>query len=313
MDGKRATAFTTRVAGLLDHALLGLMISVGHRTGLFTALAGLKAATSAQLAAACDLEERYVREWLAAMVAGRIVDHDGARGTYALPPEHADSLVGGGENLAARAAAVARVAAAEDEIVAAFRRGDSGWRGVAWGEGEGVPSDEIIARVPGLRDRLLAGVEVADLTGEWISLGPSFPASRFVAVSPAQLSGEARFDLILARDLHEQPRPDELVRRVFAALRAGGQFICRELAAASNLADNVDRPRAAALYSLSLCCSLPKGLAGSGAGLGMLWGLERALELFARAGFPHTTVERAAKEPLHHHLIATRPGGGAIV
>jgi len=35
------------------------------------------------------LDERYVREWLAAMTTGRIVGHDGATGTFSLPADHA--------------------------------------------------------------------------------------------------------------------------------------------------------------------------------------------------------------------------------
>jgi len=50
------------------------MIDIGHRTGLFTAAAG--AATSEELADRAGLTERYVREWLGAMVTGGIVDYD---------------------------------------------------------------------------------------------------------------------------------------------------------------------------------------------------------------------------------------------
>src|SRR5437867_6976640 len=48
--------------------------------------------TSEQIAQAAGLHERYVREWLAALVTGHIVTYDTAHGTYALPLEHAASL-----------------------------------------------------------------------------------------------------------------------------------------------------------------------------------------------------------------------------
>ena len=38
------------------------------------------------------LNERYVREWLGAMVSSGVVDYDARDGTYALPPEHAAFL-----------------------------------------------------------------------------------------------------------------------------------------------------------------------------------------------------------------------------
>ena len=44
------------------------------RTGLFDSLEGRSGLTSSELAGAAGLNERYVREWLAAMVAGLLPD-----------------------------------------------------------------------------------------------------------------------------------------------------------------------------------------------------------------------------------------------
>ena len=52
------------MVGLLNDAMLGLMTSVGHRTGLFDTMATLPPSTSAEVAEAAGLDERYVREWL---------------------------------------------------------------------------------------------------------------------------------------------------------------------------------------------------------------------------------------------------------
>src|SRR4051812_25847239 len=111
--------------GQLNEAMLALMTSIAHQTGLFETMAGLPPSTSAAIATAARLDERYVREWLAAMVTGRIVDYDGARGTYQLPREHAVSLTrgAGGENLGARARWVAALAEMEAAVVECFRSG----------------------------------------------------------------------------------------------------------------------------------------------------------------------------------------------
>jgi hypothetical protein len=69
----------------MNEAALALMVSVGHRTGLFDVMATMPAATSAEIASRASLDERYVREWLAVMTTGRIVEHDGAAGSYSLP------------------------------------------------------------------------------------------------------------------------------------------------------------------------------------------------------------------------------------
>src|SRR5213595_2851521 len=81
--------FAERMLHMINEAALALMVSVGHRTGLFDVMAAMPAATSAEIASRASLDERYVREWLAVMTTGRIVEHDGAAGSYWLPADHA--------------------------------------------------------------------------------------------------------------------------------------------------------------------------------------------------------------------------------
>ena len=77
--------FAERMLRMMNDAALALMVSVGHRTGLFEAMAGLPAATSAQIAAAAALDKRHIPEWLAAIATRTITQHDSAAGTYSLP------------------------------------------------------------------------------------------------------------------------------------------------------------------------------------------------------------------------------------
>lgn len=92
VDEQRAEAFAERLVGMLNEGSLALMMSIGHRTGLFDVMAGLPPSTSEEISSSTNLNERYVREWLGAMVVGGIVEHDPEGGTYRLPPEHAASL-----------------------------------------------------------------------------------------------------------------------------------------------------------------------------------------------------------------------------
>ena len=80
LDMSRAEAFAGKAVGLLNHAMLGLMISIGHRTGLFDRMAGLAPSMFDEIAQAARLDERYVREWLATMVTGGIVGNDDVAG-----------------------------------------------------------------------------------------------------------------------------------------------------------------------------------------------------------------------------------------
>jgi DNA-binding IclR family transcriptional regulator len=90
------------MVGVLNQGSLALMCSIGHRTKLFDTMAILPPATSGQIAEATGLNERYVREWLNAMVVSQVVDYDPQVKTYHLPAEHAATLTrtAGADNLA---------------------------------------------------------------------------------------------------------------------------------------------------------------------------------------------------------------------
>src|SRR3954462_3002190 len=85
-------AFTHKMVDSINGAALALMTSVGHRTGLFDTMSRMESATCAEIAREAGLNERYVREWLGAMVTAEVVDHDPDSRTYYLPPEHAAVL-----------------------------------------------------------------------------------------------------------------------------------------------------------------------------------------------------------------------------
>jgi SAM-dependent methyltransferase len=195
-DQDRAEAFAGRLLELYTGGLLGLMVDIGHRTGLFAAAAA-GPATSAELADRADLQERYVREWLGAMVTGGIVDHDPAGGTYRLPAEHAACLTGpGSANLAPMSRLGTHLAKHVDAVARAFREGGGvpyaafrpEFTDVMDALGRGV-FDELLVEalvplVPGLAERLESGARVADVgcgTGHaMVLLAAAYPASTFV-------------------------------------------------------------------------------------------------------------------------------------
>jgi hypothetical protein len=90
---------------------------------LFDALADGRWRTSEETAAVAGLNERYVREWLSAMVAGRVVEADDT-GRFRLPHEHA-ALVSrsGDENLAVYAQYFPVMAGVEEDLLHCFREG----------------------------------------------------------------------------------------------------------------------------------------------------------------------------------------------
>ncbi len=189
-------AFAEKLFGILNGGALALMISIGHRTGLFDAMAALPPSTSEQIAGATGLNERYVREWLGAMVTGRIVNFDFVEGTYHLPPEHAGLLTRAAtpNNMAVTMQFISLLGVVEDSIVECFRDG-GGVPYSAYPRFHEVMAEEsaqttvaalldsILPLAPGLIEKLRAGIEVLDIgcgRGRAINLlAESFPESMF--------------------------------------------------------------------------------------------------------------------------------------
>jgi len=125
MDQAKSEAFAGKMLGLLNDSMLGLMVSIGHQTGLYDAMAKLPPSTSKQIAKAAKLNERYVREWLGAMVTGGIVHYEPKGQTYRLAPEHAAFLTraAGQNNLAFFATYLSVLGDVEQKVIKAFKNG----------------------------------------------------------------------------------------------------------------------------------------------------------------------------------------------
>ena len=121
----REEAFADRMTDALNGGALALMVSIGHRTGLFDVMGGMAPATSETIAVEAGLSERYVREWLGAMVTGGVIEYDAASGSYDLPTEHAASLTRAARpaNLAATMQWIPLLGSVEDDVVECFERG----------------------------------------------------------------------------------------------------------------------------------------------------------------------------------------------
>ena len=198
-DPVRAQRFAARLIETLNGAALGLMISVGHRIGLFDVMRDLAPAGATQIALQAGLAERYVGEWLAAMATAGVLEHDPASGTYRLPPEHAAALTRAARpnNLAVTFQWIPLLGAVEDEIVKCFASG-GGVRRSAYRRCHAVTAEEsdqtvvasllerILPLVPELPARLARGCDVLDVgcgSGQALArMAEAFPNSRFTGV-----------------------------------------------------------------------------------------------------------------------------------
>ena len=204
-DAAKSKAFAGQFLAALNYGSLCLMASIGHRTGLFDSMQGLPPSTAKEIADRSRLNERYVREWLGAMVTGGVVEVDATSTRYTLPAEHAAFLTraAGADNIGVFAQYIAVMGGVEDKIVECFKNGG----GVPYAEfprfhavmaedsGQSVLSSletHILPLVPGLTDQLAKGIKVLDVgcgSGRIINkLAGLFPNSRFTGID---LSPEA--------------------------------------------------------------------------------------------------------------------------
>ena len=203
MNREKSTAFMTHMTGIMNGGAMALMCSIGHKTGLFDTMAGMDPATSDQIAEAAGLQERYVREWLSALAAGGVVEHDAGTGTFVLPPEHSGLLTraAGPLNLTTYCQYVSLLGQVEDDVVDAFKQGG------------GVPYDrypqfqsimaessfqrlakglltQVVPLIDGAHERLTEGIDVADVgcgSGRaLVLLAAAYPASRFTGFDIAE-------------------------------------------------------------------------------------------------------------------------------
>lgn len=188
---------------ILNSASLALMMSIGHKVGLFDAMASLSSATIPEIATKAGLQERYVREWMGAMLTGGVVEFDEGKGTFTLPPEHAAWLTrqAGVNNLALQTQFIPLMAQIEDPLVDCFRNGG----GVPYSsypafqrlmaEDSAAMQDALLleARLPlvtGITERLTEGIDVLDVgcgSGHAVNLmAGAFPRSRFTGYDFSQ-------------------------------------------------------------------------------------------------------------------------------
>ena len=193
-----------------------------------------------------------------------------------------------------------------------------------------------------LMGRLQSGIRVCDLgCAEGLALmlmAKAFPNSSFVGIDISQeaietarsdASRQARdnlefvlldaaglkdalefkdaFDYVTAFDaVHDQTRPLDVLQGIYFILAPGGLFSMVDIAARSNLADNLDHPMGPFLYTVSLMHCMPVGMVDGGTGLGMMWGREKAVKMLAKAGFENIQVLEISEDPFNLHYFCRK-------
>ena len=160
-DQPKAEAFAETIAATVNSGAVAVMLSIGHRTGLFDTMAGIPPASSSP-------RSRHMPNWPSATCANGwqrwwpagIVEYEPGDRTYHLPPEHAaclrrDAPLG---NLAVYAQFVPMAGSVQEQILDCFETGD----GLAYDDYPVFPPDHggrqrANRRGPALRPRPAAG------------------------------------------------------------------------------------------------------------------------------------------------------------
>ncbi|MCC7344017.1 MAG: class I SAM-dependent methyltransferase [Deltaproteobacteria bacterium] len=199
--------------------------------------------------------------------------------------------------------------------------------------------DHVLPLVPELAVRLREGIDALDVGcgrgRALLRLAELFPKSRFTgydlsetAVSRAREEASQRglknlrfaakdltewregpnYDLITALDaIHDQKAPDRVLSAIHSALRPGGIFLMQDIRASSRLENNLDHPSAPFLYTVSCLHCMTVSLAQDGAGLGAVWGEEKAREMLAAAGFTEVRVHNLAHDFQNSFFVVKKP------
>jgi SAM-dependent methyltransferase len=124
--------FAGQVVSDVAAALSGVMTSLGHKLGLYKAMAGAGPLSPGALAKKTSLEPRYVREWLSNQVAGGYVTYDPTALTFELPDAHVPVLADATSPvfLVPALEVAASLWFDEDRLLHAFRTG----AGIAWAD-----------------------------------------------------------------------------------------------------------------------------------------------------------------------------------
>ena len=187
--------FGAKLLGIYTGGVLTKLIDIGYQVGLFDA-ASQGPATSQGLADRAGLKERYVREWLGAMVTSGIFTYEAQDRTYTLPEEHAGLLTGDRHtNVAPLSRTLNHFGTHLQRLTGCFRDGggiaysayrpvftqcmDDTWRRIY----DHTLVSGFIPAVAGVREALGSGISVMDIgcgTGHAMNvLAREFPKSRF--------------------------------------------------------------------------------------------------------------------------------------
>jgi hypothetical protein len=103
--------------------------------------------------------------------------------------------------------------------------------------------------------------------------------------------------------VHDQAQPAQMLASAYQALKPGGDVLCVDIRASSELQENLEHPMGPFLYSISTLHCMTVSLAYGGAGLGTMWGEQVAVRMFEEAGFKDIAVHRVEGDITNNYYV----------
>ncbi|MGE5188435.1 MAG: class I SAM-dependent methyltransferase, partial [Gemmatimonadota bacterium] len=202
-------------------------------------------------------------------------------------------------------------------------------------------TSHILPLVPGLVERLAAGIRVLDVgcgSGPVMNrLAELYPESRFTGIDlSTEAIGRARaeasqrelrnvafvvrdlagcdvatepeeYDFITTFDaVHDQARPLDVLKRIYRALKADGWYLMQDFRGSSRVHENIGHPIGTFLHAVSTMHCMSVSLAQGGEGVGAMWGEERTREYLHKAGFRRVLTHRLAHDIRNHWYVVRK-------
>lgn len=177
MNEAKLETFVNQVLTDMAASMSGVMTNIGHKLGLYQAMAGAGSMTPTQLAQKTNTHERYVLEWLNNQAAGGYITYDPSQRTYELSDEHAMVLANEASPvfMAPGFDSISSMWLDEDKVVDAFRTK----KGIGWHEHhhrlfcgceafyklgyQTHLTTEWLPALDGVEEKLKVGAKVADI------------------------------------------------------------------------------------------------------------------------------------------------------
>ena len=196
--------------------------------------------------------------------------------------------------------------------------------------------EAILPLAPEVVDRLETGTEAADVGtggGHAVNLmAKAFPNSRFTGFDiseqglamgrhEAEVWGlgnvsfvqrdageiDGSFGLITTFDvIHDLAQPAAALAAISRSLEPDGYYLMGEIAASSNVEENIDNPIGPLLYMFSVFYCMTTALSQGGVGVGTVWGDQLCRQYLAEAGFSAVDARTVEGDMFNVYYVCTK-------